>query len=288
MSVTVVLPVFNAAKTLRQSVESILHQTHQEFELIVVDDCSTDGSLKLIKELQSNDSRIRVISNNSNIGVVQTLNRAIAEARYDLIARMDADDESHPERIRLQYEMILSSPRIALVGSSYKFMGRTPRRDIQVLLPSSPSEIRARILLENPICHPSVMFKREVFDEFGGYREFFKNAEDYDLWLRFSSRYDLVNIAEPLVRYRLSVGGVTLMRRWEMYVFHHLAIESFKRPDIELSALKQEVESTLEREANKEILLQSLYSSLMRDLWRLGHKYDAIRVWWRMKTASHY
>jgi len=188
-SVSVLLPVYNAQETIRQAVESLLRQTFLEFEIVAVDDGSTDGSAAILDDLARDDPRIRVL-HLPHAGLVPALNAGIAECRADLIARMDADDVCHPERLRLQVEFMRENPDVSVCGCLVRSF---PRNDVkggflryEAWLNSllAHEEIARDIFVESPLAHPSVMMRAPDLREIGGYRDLVW-PEDYDLWLRF-------------------------------------------------------------------------------------------------------
>lgn len=223
MTVSVLLPVFNAGSGLGRAIESILGQDHADFELIVIDDGSTDDSRVLIQAYARRDPRIRPVLHERNVGLAPTLNEGLKLARNPLVARMDQDDESLPNRLRIQARFMESRPRVAVAGSWVYHMGAKPKFDRLVTFPTEPEEIREQLPRQNCLYHPSVMFRRAEILALGGYRPEFRNAEDYDLWLRVSKFHNLANVGEPLIRYRFSVHGMTHARRWEQLYFVYLA-----------------------------------------------------------------
>lgn len=190
------MPVFNAERFLNEAMESILSQTFRDFEFLIIDDCSTDRSVEIVKSY--NDPRIRLVRNNFNMGVADTLNRGIELASCELIARMDADDFSYPERLEKQFAYLQRHPDCVLL---YTFSRK---------ISSDRSQIRDRVfpvdhlyfnlLFHCPIRHPSVMFKRSIVKEVGMYDKTF--VEDFNLWFRLSRKYDLHCLEEILFEYR--------------------------------------------------------------------------------------
>jgi glycosyltransferase involved in cell wall biosynthesis len=187
--VSVVLPVFNAASTLERAVESIRHQTHVDWELVVADDGSTDDTPRLLGRLARCEPRLRVLSL-PHAGIVAALNAASSLARAPLIARMDADDECHPERLAAQVGFLERHPEIGLAGSLVSFGGDPCAAAGYALHVEwmnqvvTPAEVALNRFIESPFAHPSVMFRRELVDRFGGYRDGLF-PEDYELWLRW-------------------------------------------------------------------------------------------------------
>ncbi len=210
LAVSILLPVHNAAETLLLAVESLLGQTFRDFELIIIDDGSTDGSLELAGQQARRDNRIRLIGQ-ARAGLVETLNRGLRMARAPLVARMDADDIAHPARLMKQTAFLCAHPEIAVVGSAYREINEQGTVLGHVRMPCSPARLRYHLRYKgNPLGHPSVMIRRDLVLAAGGYRDVFPHAEDYDLWLRLDERYNLDNIDEELIDYRRRGAGVSL------------------------------------------------------------------------------
>jgi glycosyltransferase involved in cell wall biosynthesis len=197
------MPVYNAEKYLREAVESILNQTFGDFEFIIINDGSTDGSLAILEEYAARDERIRLVSR-ENRGLIATLNEGIALARAPLIARMDADDISLPERFKKQVAYLEAHPEVAVVGTDYQVIDDRSR--VVVLHKRRPSEHKDIVagLLEGDscLCHPTVVFRRDAVRALGGYNPDALHAEDYALWLSVIEHHQMANVPVPLVRYR--------------------------------------------------------------------------------------
>ncbi len=275
--ISVIMPVYNSEKTLEQAVRSVLKQTFGQFELIAVEDGSSDGSWPLLQKLASEDSRIRAFKNEHNLGLMKTLNRAIALAQTDLLARLDSDDEMRATRLEKQKKFLEQNQNVAVVGSWYTFMGRNESYDKLYRLPVTSAEIESQLLLDNPICHSSVMVRKPALLEVGGYRNEFRNSEDYDLWLRLSKLHKLANIAEPLIRVRLSLAGNSIAHRDQMRVFHDLAKASYLWPDKTLTELRTEIEAK-RQPSNDQIYLKNFYWELTKSMIALGLYGDALKA----------
>lgn len=196
--ISVILPVYNCEKYLAVAIESILSQTYTNFELIIINDGSTDDSQKILDSYKTRDSRIRVISR-ANKGLANTLNQSIDLARGKWIARMDQDDISFPNRLERQVK-ILEETNADVCGSWVKFFGKGRSKVWKGL--QSDQEIKKDMLFKSPFVHPSVMFKSDVIREFR-YDSNFENAEDYDLWVRLAiSGKVMINVPEVLLMYR--------------------------------------------------------------------------------------
>ncbi|MGD0283391.1 MAG: glycosyltransferase [Dissulfurispiraceae bacterium] len=211
--VSVVMPVYNGEKYLEDAIESVLSQTFSEFEFIIIDDCSSDGSPEIIERYRLLDSRIRVLRNSENEGIVSSLNMAIRNAGGRYIARMDCDDFSLPERFRKQFDFLEHNEDVVLLGSAAIIIDENGTVNGLVRWPESDAEIKRLLIKLCPFFHPSVMIRKNVFDYVGVYDRRFRHAEDYELWLRISSRFKISNLAEPLIKYRVlregSIGATT-------------------------------------------------------------------------------
>ena len=187
--VSVIMPVRDAASTVARAVESIRAQTLADWELIAVDDGSGDGTTELLAASSRADARIRLVRG-PRAGLVAALNAGLAAAAGRLIARMDADDEAHPERLAEQVRLLGSDPRLGLAACLVEFggdAGRSAGYALHVEWLNSlldPEEIALNRFVESPLAHPSVMFRRELVVSHGGYREG-PFPEDYELWLRW-------------------------------------------------------------------------------------------------------
>lgn len=186
--VTVLMPFRNAADTITETLDSIQRQTFGEYELIAVDDGSGDGSAQIVARYAAADPHICLHSNPGQ-GLVPALNHGLRLARSELIARMDADDLMHPERLALQYDYLRRHPEIGVVSCQARafpegLVQQGYREYIRWQnLCLSPEQIAANLFVESPLPHPSVMFRRELVLHLGGYRQG-PFPEDYDLWLR--------------------------------------------------------------------------------------------------------
>jgi len=276
VKVSVLLPVYNGGATLSQAIASILSQDMSEFELIIIDDCSTDNSTSVIRQYADKDSRIILIFHEVNIGLAKTLNEGLKLAKSDFVARMDQDDESLPQRLRIQLDYMLSHPEFAVVGSYVYHMGAKQEFDRLVELPSNSEQIKQTLLQYNCMYHPSVMMRRNKILELGGYKAEFKNAEDYDLWLRVSKLYPLTNISKPLLRYRFSVTGMTLGRKWEQLFYVYLA-QAAHEVEGDFECIYEIAKERLEKTDKKHFLTQ-VATGTVTELVSLKLWKDAIKV----------
>jgi glycosyltransferase involved in cell wall biosynthesis len=209
--ISVLMPVYNAAKFLNESIESILNQTFFEFEFIIIDDGSTDQSVDIIKEF--NDPRIVLLRNERNLGISETLNKGILLAKSELIARMDADDISHPSRLQKQYDYMMRNPDCALLSS----WARVVSEDLKfVRLERYRSKFYYyNLIFECWMYHPTIMFRKKEVQEVGMYS--MPYSEDFDLFWKMSRKFKIGNIPEALVDYRLSSTSLNVVLKKDEY-----------------------------------------------------------------------
>lgn len=194
--VTVLISAFNAEKYIAETIESVLNQTFKDFELLIVDDGSKDGTYARI--LEFSDNRIRVIQNEKNEGLTSSLNKGILYSKAKYIARLDADDIALPVRLDKQVKFMEAHPNVGLCGSFSKAFGT----EECIFKVPTDDEISVDLCFKNCFIHPSVIIRRSVLDQYKLlYRPF--AAEDYDLWCQMSRVTQVRNIPEVLIRYRI-------------------------------------------------------------------------------------
>ena len=207
-TVTVLMSVYNGQRYLRASIESILGQTWQDFEFLIINDASEDESRNII--LSYPDPRIRLVDNALNIGLTKSLNHGLQMARGRFVARQDADDISGPTRLEKQVRFLNTHPEVALVGAKAQTIDANGKKqNIQLRIPTDEVAIRWVLMFQNPFIHSSVMFRpRIVLDKLGGYNESFIRAQDYELWSRVARGYSPANLPDILVSHRFEYGSV--------------------------------------------------------------------------------
>lgn len=200
--ITVLLPAYNASETISEAIESILCQSFENFEFLIINDGSSDNTLDIIQSYAQKDSRIRVI-NQKNMGLIATLNKGLISSSAKFIARMDADDISLPNRLELQFTLIKENPKISVCGSSIEII-ETGEKYINE---SDPNKIKAFAIFGSPLTHPSVLMNKQDVLSVGGYSPDALHAEDYDLWDRMILHgFLLSNIKEVCLKYRLNLN----------------------------------------------------------------------------------
>jgi glycosyltransferase involved in cell wall biosynthesis len=195
--VSVIMPVYNTAKFLRESIESILSQTFSDFEFIIIDDASTDESVAIIRSYP--DKRIKLIQKSVNTGYTESLNMAIDLAKGKYIARMDSDDISLNNRFEKQYRYMEENPEVLVLGGSYQIVGTN---DI-VSLPLTHQETAVVCLMHVPVAHPTVFIRKKLFDQHNiRYEKKYEPAEDYGLWTKVVQLGRVENLPDVVLFYR--------------------------------------------------------------------------------------
>ncbi len=204
------MSVYNGADYLDEAIESILAQTFRDFDFIIVDDGSTDGSLAILQRHARNDPRIRLISR-PNKGLAASLNEAAAAAGDSpLLARMDSDDIALPQRLELQVAAMRSDPELLALGANIEYIdqdGRPLLTSRQPLDTAGIDDYQFRSMMAG-MFHPTVVMRAEAFHAVGGYRADLRQSQDIDLWLRMSEIGRLGNLPDVLLRYRQHVDSV--------------------------------------------------------------------------------
>jgi glycosyltransferase involved in cell wall biosynthesis len=197
--VTVFMPVYNRARTIRESVDSVLAQTFTDFELLLIDDGSTDESVRIIESYD--DPRIRLVRHEENQGIPKTRNDGLRLAEGEYLALLDSDDCACPKRLERQVRMLDERPKIAAVGSWLKQIDANSHTKGILIRPVLPRQIHARIPFVTCFKNPAMTARTDLMRKFG-YREQFVFCQDIDMWARMSVEHELANIPEFLTRYR--------------------------------------------------------------------------------------
>ena len=209
--VSVIMSVYNEERYVKSAIKSILNQSYSDFEFIIIDDGSTDGTNLIIDSFD--DSRIIKINNPRNLGLTISLNKAIQLANGELIARMDGDDISLKQRLKTQVQFLDSHPDIGLVGCSYSSIGPDSEILKEYYPPTESAFLKWLLIFDNPICHPTVMFRKLFWKQVGGYSEDKPYSQDYDLWCRLTKYTEFSNIPVILHKFRRHRDSVTKTHR---------------------------------------------------------------------------
>lgn len=203
--VSVVMPVYNALPFLDESVRSILEQTLGDFEFVILDDASTDGSGEVLREWARRDKRIHLHENKRRLGLSGSSNAVVSKARAPIVARMDADDIAHPDRLRRQWNVLASRPDVVVIGTLCNGIDASGRE----VRPRDRWRLVRRSVYV-PFPHGSAMFRRDVFDQVGGYDEKSDGGEDQDLFSRMAARGCVLTLPDILYSYRYHSNNATL------------------------------------------------------------------------------
>lgn len=206
VEVSIVMPVYNAQYYVGRAIESMLSQSFTALEFIIIDDCSTDQSLEVI--LSFEDERIHLLKNDTNRGLAYSLNRGIATANGRLIARMDADDISLPQRIEAQVAFMDKNPGIGMCGTYIKLIGS---RNETMKYYTEDAHIKANLIFETGMAHPAVMMRKHIIEKHQlSYQTNFQVAQDYELWTRAAQFISFANLPQVFLHYYVhdqSVSG---------------------------------------------------------------------------------
>jgi glycosyltransferase involved in cell wall biosynthesis len=226
-AVTVLMSVYNGEEFLAEALASVFSQTFTDFELLVIDDGSSDRSAQILA--QAGDPRLKVLTNLQNIGLTASLNRGLLQARGMYIARLDADDLALAGRLARQKTILDRQPGLGLVGSFAGKIDASGQPSGQWVTPLEPEDIYYLLNFRNCLTHSTVMYRRELVLGLGGYRQDRHYAQDYDLWFRLSKKTRLALIPEMLVLWRQGRQGISATHKQEQ---DRLVLE-IVRPNLE-------------------------------------------------------
>lgn len=231
--VSVIIPTYNAQPYLEQCLESILQQTYKNIEILICDDCSSDQTAALLEKFS--DERMILFKNQTNQGYLRSINFLVSKATGDFICFQDADDFSHPDRIQIQLQALLSQPELGLIGSNYAIIDSSGEIVRESTVETNVDVLHQLLQIGNPFQKPSILFRRDVYDKVGMYREEFLKlgniSEDFDWILRVSERYKVgnVNYRDPLYFYRsLPTSMSKNIKCVDQLLGHQVAIRLYK------------------------------------------------------------
>lgn len=204
------MPVYNAGEYLREAVESILSQTFGDFELIIINDASPDGSAAVMAAYAQQDTRVHIFTHDSNRGLPTALNTGLRNARGKYIARMDQDDIAVPDRLEAQYVFLEEHADIAVLGGGYAPFNERGQR-AEIFHPTSSIELAWRFVSDSYFCHPTVMFRREIVEKVGNYPNV--GAEDFAFFSKIIRQYRCANLRKILVAYREHATNFSLVKK---------------------------------------------------------------------------
>lgn len=201
--VSVILPAYNSEGTLGEAIQSIINQTYNNWELIIINDGSTDGTDTV--SLSFKDKRIKYFVNEGNKGLIYTLNRGLSLASGKYLARMDADDICYPERFERQVNFMESHPDVIVCGTQIDYFGTKSTNYKKLKFPLDDKSLKEMLAVSTCFAHPSVMVRKSMFESSGVFYDInFKNAEDYSFWIDLIPYGKFANLNETLLHYRIS------------------------------------------------------------------------------------
>lgn len=209
--VSIVIPSFNAGSYIRECLESIFFQTYKNIEIIIIDDCSTDNTQKIVKTFQKKDKRIRYFKNSTNQGVAEAFNFGVLQAKSKLIARMDADDIMFPDRIEKQTQYLLEQPDTVVVGGQCVVINKQGEITGSKNFPLTDKQIKDQLFQTVPMQQPTIMINTALIPTVDNLtRKRFSPAEDYDLFFRLSQYGKFANLKSNTLYYREHDTNISL------------------------------------------------------------------------------
>jgi len=237
--VSVIIPAYNVESVIGEAIESILTQTYQNIEVIIIDDRSKDGTWRIVQEYAAKDRRIRAYQNEANLGIGGNRAKGIELAKADYICWQDSDDISLPHRVHDQVMYLLDHPKVGVVGGFIQFFGGGEAESIRKYA-EKDSELRAKIFRYNPVAQPASMFRKSCFTELGMYDERYKVAEDLDMLFRVGTTYEFANVQSVVLRYRqastsltrknlkaMELTAIALRRKYAKHAAYHASIGDY-------------------------------------------------------------
>jgi glycosyltransferase involved in cell wall biosynthesis len=286
--VSVLMPVYNGEKFLREAIDSILIQSFTDFEFLIINDGSTDTTETII--LSYDDTRIRYEKNESNLKLIATLNKGIQLCTGKYIFRMDADDISHFQRIQKQVAFMESNHEIGICGSWFEAFGEVENTIVKYK--ETHDEIMTKMLYQCHFCHPSIIIRRELFEGLELYfDENYSHAEDYEFYLRAAKKWKFHNLQEVLLKYRIHDESVsnkfksiqignslkiknrffaelnTQISNEELQAFEALNYQDYSNVKLDFEKLQFLLESLWMGNKAKKIINENYFENYLQDLW---------------------
>jgi len=276
--ISVLMPVYNAKKYIKAAVDSILNQTFTDFEFIIINDGSTDGTLAILEKYAKKDTRIRLISR-ENKGLVATLNEGIALAKAPLIARMDADDIALPERFSVQKDYLDKHLSVVCLGSRARVIDAKGRFLITTRTKRGHAELeKAALQGRTPITHPTAMMRVEAIKKAGGYKQKNYPAEDLALWLELAELGRIDNVSDVLLEYRIHDDSIsTQIHSHQLKKIREICDEACKKRGVNIEFLATEGRVGNSIKSNFDIALKYGWWAHANKKWNIAAIY-ALKV----------
>lgn len=213
-TVSVIIPSYNREAFVSESIESVLKQTYTDWEIIIIDDASTDKTGEMVRVYTKGDPRIKYFRNERNLGIAKTRNKGLDLAQGRFIAPLDSDDVWLDEnKLKNQVEFLEVNHDYVLIGGGIMYIDKDSKPIRKMLFPIYDSVIRNIILQYNPFPHSTVLYRRNAAQKCGGYPEEYTICEDYELWLKLGLKHKFTNFPKVLTGYRIHGGNITYKKR---------------------------------------------------------------------------
>jgi len=227
--VSVITITYNRAKYLPEAIESVLAQTFTDWELLIIDDCSTDNTREVAEKYTAKDSRIKYFRNDVNLKISKSRNKGLELAQGKYIAMLDSDDIwCDIEKLDRQYNFLENKPEYALIGGGVIVINETGKEIKRYLDPNGNKDLKKMILAKNPFAHSSVMYSRRIALDLDGYDVGLPSAEDYDLWLRMGKKHKVANLRDYVLKYRVHGGNISVTDRATIIERNLFVVERYK------------------------------------------------------------
>jgi len=229
--VSIILPTYNGGKYIKRAIESVMSQTFLEWELLIIDDGSTDNTKDIVNEYINKDKRIIYIKNENNLGIQKTLNKGMRESKGEYIARIDDDDQwIDKNKLKKQVEFLNDNNKCVLVGTGVIVVNEKDEELFRYLLPETDKEIRNKILSKNCFVHSSVLFRKDTALKLNGYSEMgeVRHIEDYDLWLKLGIEGEFANLPIYSVKFTQREGSISSVNKIEQFNKNIKLIKNYK------------------------------------------------------------
>mgnify|MGYP003687353709 CR=1 FL=1 len=269
--VSVIMPAFNAEKYIVESINSIINQTYKEWELIIINDGSSDKTASIIKEFSTKDSRIISLENEENKGLVYTRNRGLKEAKGTFIANLDSDDIAYPERLEKQVEFMVENPQVVLLGTACETID-SKGNQIGIEKRAIPKEhLKSLLVFSNYFINSSIILRKALVQNCF-YQEDFAPAEDYQFFTQIMDNGEIVNLPEVLVKYRIHDQNISVLKK--------------KEQESSIKRIQEKLLSKIEIKASEEEL--NLHASLVNEGGSIAEQeLEFIETWLQQLKSSN-
>lgn len=284
IEITVFIALFNSENYISDTIKSVLNQTFTNYEILIINDASTDNSVAIVENF--NSKRIRLVHNSENKGICFTRQRGVEEAKGKYIAILDADDIAEKNRLQIQYDFLEQNQEFAVCGTNTKFIDENskPLQD-EFIVNTNYDEIKLKLLFANQFINSSVLIRKSAIEEIGGYKR--HTAEDYDLFVRLAEKFKVVNLDQYLVTYRIHNNGDSKIRQNKYieaekeilkYQYQKLGIDDMLNyipylifthnfNEIKINDLNLFFEKILKNNKEKQLYDVALFNKTFLDLW---------------------